>query len=133
MNSNKQILLFDGECNLCNRVVQFVIKRDKEKKFVFASLQSDAGKKMLEKYKVNAVKLETFVLIKNETAYLRSSASLEVVREVGGVWKLLYAFVIIPAFIRDGIYNFIAKRRYKIFGKATCMVPSPELKSRFLE
>ncbi len=133
MDTNKYILLFDGECNLCNRTVQFIIKRDKKGQFVFASLQSDTGKFLLEKYNVNVIGLETFVLIKNDMAYLRSDATMEVLKGIDGFWKLLYAFKIIPTFIRDGVYKFIAKRRYRLFGKTTCMVPTAELKSRFLE
>jgi len=133
MAPDKFILLFDGECNLCNRTVQFVIKHDKEKKFMFASLQSDAGKKLLKKRGLTSTTLETFVLIKGDRSFLRSAAALSIIKELRGVLSLLYCFVIVPAFIRDGVYNFIAKRRYKIFGKASCMVPSPELMSRFLE
>jgi predicted DCC family thiol-disulfide oxidoreductase YuxK len=133
MAMGKYILLFDGECNLCNRMVQFVIKHDKQEKFVFCSLQSGTGKGLLEKCNVSTAGLETFVLIKEDTAYLRSTAALEVTKEIGGMWSLLYVFILIPAFMRDAVYNFIAKRRYKIFGKTSCMVPSPELKSRFLE
>jgi predicted DCC family thiol-disulfide oxidoreductase YuxK len=133
MHPGKYILLFDGECNLCNHFVQFVIKYDKQKKFLFTSLQSATGKALLDKHNVNVVGLETLVFIKNDVAYLRSGAALHVFNELGGRWKLVYAFIIVPAFIRDAVYKFIAKRRYKIFGKTTCMVPSPELKSRFLE
>jgi predicted DCC family thiol-disulfide oxidoreductase YuxK len=133
MNSNP-VLYFDGVCNLCNGVVKFIIKRDKKAKFKFASLQSVSGQNILKQYNLSIDNLESFILIKDNKFYNKSSAGLMVLKELGGWWKLLYAFIIIPKPIRDFIYDLIAKRRYKIFGRSdTCMVPIPELKERFLE
>lgn len=128
------VLYFDGVCNLCNGVVKFIIKRDKKAKFKFSSLQSISGQAILKQHNLSLVNLESFILIKDNKFYNKSSAGLMVLKELGGGWKLLYAFIIIPKPIRDFIYDIIAKRRYKIFGKQdTCMVPTPELKERFLE
>lgn len=127
------IILFDGVCNLCNSSVQFVIRKDKKKQFRFASLQSDAGEKLLSVYHLNRNGYDSFVLIDKGNAYVRSTAALKVAQKLSGAWKLLYIFIIVPAFIRNAIYNLIAQNRYKWFGKKdSCMIPSPELHSRFL-
>ena len=127
------VILFDGVCNLCNTSVQFVIKHDKRAFFTFASLQGETGQQLLKKHGLTAEDLNSFVLIINNKALTRSAAALTVARNLGGIIKLLYGFMIIPAFIRDGVYNIIAKNRYKWFGKRdSCMIPSPELSSRFL-
>lgn len=131
---NKQaIILFDGVCNLCNSSVQFVIRNDKKKLFQFASLQSNSGKALLEKYGLNSNDLNTFVLIHNDKAYTQSTAALNVAGQLSGAVKLLTFFKIVPPYIRDIVYKFIAKNRYKWFGQRdACMIPTPELKSRFL-
>jgi len=131
---NKQaVILFDGECNLCNGSVQFVIRNDKKKLFQFASLQSEGGKALLEKYGLNSNDLNSFILIQNDKAYFQSTAALNVASQLSGVVKLLAGFKIVPPFIRDAVYKFIAKNRYKWFGQRdACMIPTPELKSRFL-
>ena len=129
----KSILLFDGICNLCNSSVQFVLKRDKRQHFIFASLQSDSGQQLLEKFDLPTNDFTSFVLIQNDKYYLKSSAALRVAKELPAGWKFLYIFIIIPRPIRDFCYNIIAKNRYKIFGKRdTCMIPSQETKKRFL-
>jgi predicted DCC family thiol-disulfide oxidoreductase YuxK len=128
------IILFDGVCNLCNSSVQFILRRDKAGKFLFASLQSPVGQQYLQKFGLPADELHSFILIENGKAYSRSSAALRVLRQLGGGWKLFYAFRILPAFIRDGVYNLIARHRYRWFGKReSCWLPTPELKSRFLD
>lgn len=127
------IILFDGVCNLCNTSVQYVIKHDKRAFFTFASLQGETGQQLLKKYGLTDNDLNSFVLIINNKVVTRSAAALTVARNLGGIIKLLYGFMIIPAFIRDAVYNIIAKNRYKWFGKRdSCMIPSPELSSRFL-
>lgn len=134
MTHNEHIILFDGVCNLCNSSVQFVIKRDKKSIFKFASLQSESGQALLKKFDLPADDFNSFVYIKGEQCYLRSTAVLKVAKELGGGWILLYGFIIVPKFIRDFFYNMIAKSRYRIFGKQdSCMIPTPELRSRFLE
>lgn len=127
------IILFDGVCNLCNGAVQFVIKHDKQKHFKFASLQSNAGQQLLKQYQLPSHNFDSFVLIQNEKAFTKSTAALMVSKQLAGINKLLYGFIIVPSFIRNGVYNFIAKNRYKWFGKKDiCMLPTPDLTSRFL-
>jgi predicted DCC family thiol-disulfide oxidoreductase YuxK len=131
---NKSILLFDGICNLCNGAVQFVIKHDKKENFKFTALQSESGKKLLEKFNLNRIDFDSFVLIQNNQYYIKSTAALRVAKKLEGMITLLYIFIIVPTFIRDGVYSWIAKNRYRWFGKHdSCMIPTPELKSRFLD
>ena len=132
MNS-KPIILFDGICNLCNGAVQTVIKNDAEGKFLFASLQSETGQQLLRQYNLPLQQFNSFFLLQNGKVYSQSTAALKVVRQLKGAWKWLYAFIIVPKFVRDAVYNLIAKNRYKWFGKAdNCMLPTPQLKARFL-
>ena len=127
------VVLFDGVCNLCNGVVKFVIKRDTKENLRFASLQSETGKSLMRKYGLDENQLNTFVFIENEKAYTRSTAALKLARNLGGLWPLLYVFIIIPAFIRDFAYNFVSSNRYRWFGKEeACMIPTPEIRARFL-
>ena len=127
------IILFDGICNLCNNAVQFVLKHDKKKLFRFASLQSDFGKSILIKYALPTDNFNSFVLILNGKAYTKSTAALSVAKMLSGPIKLLYGFIVVPAFIRNGVYNVIANNRYKWFGKKeSCMLPSPDVAARFL-
>ena len=134
MSDNEtNILLFDGVCNLCNSIVQFTIKRDPKGKFKFASLQSKSGQALLKKFDLPTDDFASFVLIKGDNYFLKSSAGLHVLKELGGVWKLFYISIIFPRPLRDFIYNIIAKTRYRIFGKRdTCMVPTQDIKIRFL-
>lgn len=132
MNS-KPIILFDGICNLCYGVVQFIIKHDPNKIFLFTSLQSEAGQNLLKEYQLPTANFNSFILIQEGKIYDKSSGALKVARQIKGAWSWLYIFIIIPKFIRDGIYKRIAQNRYKWFGKTeTCMLPTPELKARFL-
>ena len=127
------IILFDGVCNLCNSAVNFVIKRDKKSIFKFATLQSDEGRKLLSNQPFPITDLSSFVLLLNDKVYTRSTAALEVCRYLTGLWPGLYGFIIVPGFIRDFIYDVISKNRYKWFGKKEeCIVPTPELKRKFL-
>jgi predicted DCC family thiol-disulfide oxidoreductase YuxK len=130
----RPIVLFDGVCNLCNRSVQFIIKKDKKKQFRFASLQGNAGQELLKKFKLPADNFNSFILIEGDHIYTRSTAVLQMLRKLGGSWKLFYGFIIVPKFIRNAVYNWIARNRYKWYGKREkCMIPTPELKERFLE
>jgi predicted DCC family thiol-disulfide oxidoreductase YuxK len=132
MNQNP-IILFDGICNLCNSSVQFVLKHDKQGIFRFAALQSEAGKALLQKNNLSQSNFNSFVLIQDDKVYLKSTAALKVAKQLSGATKYLYVFIIVPAFIRDAVYNVIAKNRYKWFGKKeSCMIPTPSLQSRFL-
>ena len=127
------VLLFDGVCNLCNSSVNFVIRRDPSKRFRFASLQSPAGQELLKKFNLATKSFDTVVLVDGERHYTRSDAALEVVRRMRGAWKLFYVFKIIPRFIRNPLYDWVARNRYRWFGKKDqCMLPTKELKERFL-
>jgi len=131
-DDKKAVVLFDGVCNLCNASVIFTIKRDSKNNFMFASLQSEAGKKLAEKYGIPS-SFNSFVLVDNGAAYTQSTAALRVLKKLRGAWPLLYGFIIIPAPIRNLVYKFISRNRYSFFGKQeTCMVPNAELKSKFL-
>lgn len=126
------VILFDGVCNLCNRAVQFVIRRDKKKLFRFASLQSEAAAKLGKQLPIPENQ-DSFILIQNGKIYTGSTAALRVLRLLGGWHSLLYAFMIVPRFIRDGVYRQIARNRYEWFGRQeSCWVPTPELRELFL-
>jgi predicted DCC family thiol-disulfide oxidoreductase YuxK len=130
---HKNILLFDGVCNFCNRMVQFIIERDPNAKFEFAALQSSAGQYILKELGLKSGEPDSFVFIHEGKSYIRSSATLHVLKELGGIWKTFYVFIIVPPFIRDFIYDRIAKIRYRIFGRrAECMIPTPDIRERFL-
>jgi predicted DCC family thiol-disulfide oxidoreductase YuxK len=130
---DQPVILFDGVCNLCNSSIQFIIRRDSRSRFKFASLQSEAGITLLEKYNISTTQLESVILIASGRVYNRSSAALHIAKNLDGLWPMLYAFIIVPAFIRNLVYDWIAKNRYQWFGKRNeCMIPSPELKSRFI-
>ena len=127
-------MLFDGVCNLCSRSVQFIIKRDRRGIFRFASLQSPIGQSLLQQFGQPTDVLNSFVLLDNDKIYTRSSGALRVVKRLGGAWPLLYVLWIIPRPLRDKIYDWVAKNRYRWFGKEeTCWLPRPEWKERFLD
>lgn len=130
---NHSIVLFDGVCNFCNQSVQFIIKHDSKGRFFFASLQSDIAVSVMEEYS-HQVDLGSIVLIEKEKVYFSSTAVLFICRKLDGFWKLAYVLIIIPRPIRDAFYRWFAKRRYKFFGKReTCMIPTLEIRNRFLE
>jgi predicted DCC family thiol-disulfide oxidoreductase YuxK len=127
------IVLFDGTCNFCNGSVNFLIRQDKRNILRFAALQSEAGKKLLQQYNLPADYLQSFVLIENGKAFQQSAAALKVLGHLPWYWKWTQPFWLVPSFVRNGVYNFIAKNRYRWFGRRQqCMVPSAELKGRFL-
>lgn len=131
---NSLIILFDGQCNLCSRLVQFTIKRDPSRKFKFAALPSAGGKTLLKEFGLSANDFDSFVFFKGNRYFLRSTASLMLLKELGGIWKLFYIFMVVPRPLRDFVYHVVAKLRYKIFGrKDTCMIPADHDQSRFLE
>ena len=114
--NDSPIILFDGICNLCNGSVQYVVKHDSKQLFRFASLQSDTGQILLKKYNLPENNFNSFVLIQNDRAYIKSTAALMVAKKLDGFVKVLYAFIIVPPFIRNGVYNLIAKNRYNGLG-----------------
>jgi predicted DCC family thiol-disulfide oxidoreductase YuxK len=130
---DKQLILFDGVCNLCNSYVQFVIERDSQNKFLFASLQSDTGQNLLKHFGLETTGFKTLVLLQDKEIYTKSTGALRILKQLDGIWKISYIFILVPAFIRDFFYSFVAANRYRFFGKKEfCMIPSPKLKSKFL-
>lgn len=131
---NTKIILFDGVCNLCNSSVQFVIKRDKNKQFRYASLQSELGEKLLAERNIDPNQIDSIILIDPNVAYyIKSSAALEISKKLSGLWPLMSLFLFLPTGFRDFVYDFIAKNRYKWFGKQeSCMLPTKEQQALFL-
>ena len=131
---HKQLILFDGVCNLCNTSIQFVIQNDKKNQFVFAALESSIGQKIINHYNIDTSKLDSILLYSRENGLsIKSTAALTIAKQLNFPVNLLGLFLVIPSFIRDTVYDFIAKNRYKWFGKKeVCMIPTPELKSKFL-
>ena len=133
MKSDFPVIFFDGFCNLCNGAVQFTIERDCKNVFRFSSLQSDYAEDALRPFAIVPKQGESMVLLENGKVYERSTAALRVAKRLKGAWPLLYGFIIVPTFIRDAVYNYVGKNRYKWFGKQeSCWVPTPELKEKFL-
>lgn len=135
MEENKKIILFDGVCNLCNSSVQFVIKRDKKDLFRYAALQSEVGQQLVAERHIDTRQVDSIILIEPGVAYYtKSDAALEIAKDLGGFWKLSSIFMWIPRAIRNAVYDFVARNRYKWFGrKEACMIPTPELRAKFLE
>ena len=131
---NKSIIIFDGICNLCNSSVRFIIKNDPKEHFVFASLQSDAAKEILLQLADEKFSDDSIVLIENGKIHVGSTAALKILRRLNHPVKLFYCFIVLPKKIRDYVYQYIAKNRYKWFGKRKkCMIPTAEIKGRFIE
>ena len=132
---NKKIILFDGLCNLCDNAVQYVIKHDKKDVFRFVALQSDLGKKILNYLNVDTSKMDSIILYEPGIAYFyKSDAALEIVKDLNVFLKWSIIFKIIPSSLRNPIYDYVARNRYKWYGKKdACMIPTPELKAKFLE
>jgi predicted DCC family thiol-disulfide oxidoreductase YuxK len=131
--NNNPVILFDGVCNLCTGSVQFILKRDKEKKFLFASLQSSYGQDLLKQLDLPTDTFNSFILYDGGKIFTRSTAALKMFSQLKG-WRWVKIFWIVPKFIRDAVYNLIAKNRYRWFGKKEeCWLPTPELKARFLD
>ncbi|MCW5519370.1 thiol-disulfide oxidoreductase DCC family protein [Aureitalea sp. L0-47] len=130
---NHKIVLFDGVCNLCNGAVIFMIGKDKDDRFRFTSLQEETGRTIIKQYGIDTKKIDSIILIDNGKAYVKSTAALRIALYLKGMWPLLHGFLIFPKFIRDFVYDIIAKYRYKWFGKKeSCMIPTPELKNKFI-
>ena len=133
MIKEKQIILFDGVCNFCNFWVNFVIKRDKKDLFRFAALQSESARELTNKFNLDTSKQDTFILVAGDKIFTKSTAALMVCKQLNDPVRFLYPFIILPKFIRDFIYDLIAKNRYKLFGKReSCRVPTEEDKKKFL-
>ena len=129
-----QVILFDGICNLCNRAVNYVIRHDPGKKFHFATLQSKSGQRILANYGIDSRQTNTFWLLQQGKLYSRSTAALRVARQLRGPVQLVWIFIVIPARIRNTVYDAVAAKRFQWFGKRdSCMRPSPEIADRFIE
>lgn len=135
MKENKKIILFDGVCNLCNGAVQFIIRQDKNDTFRFAALQSEKGQQLIKERGIDTNVIDSIILIKPNVAYyIKSDAALEIANNFGGGWKFLQIFKLLPTSIRDFFYDFIARNRYRWFGqKNQCMIPTPELRAKFID
>lgn len=133
-NSEHPILYFDGVCNLCNGAVQFFIKRDRNKRFRFASLQSTSGEQVIDHIREREGKIpDSILLVYQAHYYTKSDAIIRSLKMLGGLWRLTIVLKVFPKFIRDAVYDLIAKNRYKWFGKKDeCMIPTPDLSHRFL-
>jgi len=131
--AEKSLILFDGVCNLCNGFVQYIILRDRKNYFMFGSLQSVTAQEKLRAFQDAPGDLSTVVLIEDEQLFTSSTAVLRIALQLGGIWKLTYPLIFLPKFVRDGVYRFISRYRYRVFGKRNdCMIPRPEWKSRFV-
>lgn len=133
-STDTPVILFDGVCSFCNATVRFLLRRDREGRFLFAPLQSEAGQSLQRMHGLAADALDTMILVQGEHAYHRSTAALKIARRLGGPWALLYVFIVLPAPLRDAAYNLVARNRYRWFGKQdACMVPTEQQRSRFLD
>lgn len=131
---HKQLILFDGVCNLCNSSIQYVIKHDKKDTFMFAPLQGDTGKEIIERFDIDPTKTDSILLYSYRNGLsIKSTAALKIAKHLGFPRSILSMFLIVPPFIRNWVYDYIAKNRYKWYGKKEeCMIPTPELKAKFL-
>lgn len=130
---NRHVIIFDGVCNFCTSAAHFIIDHDPKGVFAFTPMQSHLAQELAEKYGLDTVGLDTFILIKNGRSYVRSSAALEVCKDLSGFWYLFRLFKMVPARIRDAFYRAFARNRYTFFGRRSeCMVPTEEVKARFI-
>ena len=128
----RSIVLFDGVCNFCSDSVNFIIQHDTENKFMFAPLQSEKGIELRAKYGIED-NIDSIVLIEDDQAFTRSTGALRIAKRLGGIWAAAYVLILVPRPIRDYFYELFAKYRYRWFGKKDeCMLPTPEIRARFL-
>lgn len=133
-NPQETVIFYDGVCNLCNAAVRFVLKRDKKAVLKFCSLQSYRAKELLPADFSESNEPSSIVLKENDYVYTESTAALRICKHLSGLWPVLYVFILVPRFVRDGVYRFIARHRYKWFGKSeSCPLPMPEWQERFLD
>ncbi len=133
MKKNHKIILFDGICNLCNASVNFVIQRDKKDVFRFVALQSEIGEKIISEFNIDPLDTDSIILIDKDKCYIKSTAALYITKSLSGAYPLLFGFIIVPRFFRNWVYDYVAKNRYRWYGKKeSCMIPTEELKEKFL-
>jgi predicted DCC family thiol-disulfide oxidoreductase YuxK len=131
--SEPALILFDGVCNLCNGAVNFVIRRDPAGRFRFAPLQEPGGQRLLAAHHLRREDFDSLVLLEEGRSFLKSTAALRIARHLGALWPLLYFFIIVPRPLRDSVYDWVARNRYRWFGRRdACMVPAPDVLDRFL-
>ncbi len=129
-----KVILFDGVCNLCSGSVNWIIDHDKKNLFKFSALQSNYGKGIVAKYNMEGNYMDTAILLDEDDIFLGSDAVLRILKHLGGIYSLAYLFIIVPAFIRNFVYQVVSENRYRWFGKMdTCRIPTPQLKANFLE
>ena len=130
---DKAVILFDGECNLCNGFINFIIDRDQEERFLFAPLASTIGEEVRQRYLLDSQQLDSILLYQPgvEVSY-KSNAALKILAQLGGIWKAVHLLRVVPLILRDKIYDWVARSRYRWFGRRACRIPTPELRSRFL-
>lgn len=128
-----RVVIFDGVCNLCNKFVNLIIERDKKRIFKFSPVGSEFSKGVEEKFAIDLIKLDTVVLVENKKVLIKSTAVIKICRHLGFPYNLMVAFYAVPKFLRNKIYDLIARNRYRVFGKReSCMVPNTEVMSRFI-
>lgn len=134
LSNEKFLVLFDGVCNLCNASVQYIIKHDKKDKFRFTAIQSEIGQQIIQTNRIDTFKMDSIILYSEKKGiYYKSTAALKIAMLLGFPINVLGIFLIIPPFLRNWVYDFIAKNRYKWYGKRkSCMVPTPEFKKKFI-
>lgn len=127
------LVLFDGVCNLCNKAVDFIIRKDKKNKFKVGALQNPIVKDLLKTYKIDESYLDSLILIQGDEVFYKSSAALLIAKNLGGLWRILYLGMVLPQSLRDAIYEWVGKNRYNWFGKKdSCRLPSPDEKQKFI-
>lgn len=132
MEHDKRIILFDGVCNLCNGFVRFILKHDKSNSLLFSPLQSDTGRRITGYGSITGG--DTVVYSREGGLFYKSDAVLGILTDMGGVWSVFKIFRVIPRFLRDAVYDMVARSRYRVFGRRSeCMIPGPDIKNRFLE
>ncbi len=132
--TSRAVVLFDGVCNLCDASVNFIIDRDPGSRFAFAALQSEAGHALLARHCIAGQRPDSVILLEEGRCFTRSTAALRIARRLSGMWPLLYPLILVPAPVRDSIYDWVARNRYRWFGKLEqCRLPTPALATRFLE
>jgi predicted DCC family thiol-disulfide oxidoreductase YuxK len=130
---DRYIVVFDGVCNFCNSAVNFIIKRDPEGIFVFAPMQTELAKQLMQKHEIYNADIDTFLLIKNDQCFVFSNAALEITKDLTGLWYLFNVFRVIPSSVRDTIYKAFGRNRYRLFGRQeTCIIPTEEVRTRFI-
>lgn len=134
MKNEHDIILFDGVCNLCNGAVTFIIKHDKKDSFRFAALESAFGRELLATHNIDSTVTDSIILVRGNSAFAKAEAALHIAKKMSGLWPLLHVFNVLPNKVNNFFYDYIARNRYKWFGKKeSCMIPTPALKSKFLD